>query len=437
MNKNKIVLGEQETPVLSLRKKLVGLDDGLYVYSTLDKDEEDILIPFTVSLFVTSEKSKILLRKYVDDLGKGVCWESLGIDFGQMSGQAYWLKKCVKLKRDMEAMGVVPMKAHGFECTVLGFRPETTADLYRAIEANLMEIADLIKEVDRKLVKAPVALYGNYYRFLRGQYNEEQAVRDFYNWLRTSGIITLVKLRMLRAEKIADFINSGILRLALKSCDIEQDDVDVEQFKKQLPHDYPCVKDFDILCTIFNRTIGWQGDILIPNYNCAGLFIFQHWVELTEEQINAIFYLDKMLELIHGEIQDLPEAEKDPAPERGGELKDRLKKCIALLMDERYGDEPLFNQQSHWQAMYRILVDKDYCRDSDFDGFDTFIRTVMPDKVNKPYKKDSVKQISQTDFTLPFERWHYDPQTSTTRKPYDRMVAIATRFKQILEENGL
>jgi hypothetical protein len=33
-----------------------------------------------------------------------------------------------------------------------------------------------------------VALYGNYYRFLRGQYNEEQAVRDFYNWLRTSGI---------------------------------------------------------------------------------------------------------------------------------------------------------------------------------------------------------------------------------------------------------
>lgn len=46
-----------------------------------------------------------------------------------MSGQAYWLKKCDKLKSDMEAMGDVPMKAHGFECTVLGFRPETTADL--------------------------------------------------------------------------------------------------------------------------------------------------------------------------------------------------------------------------------------------------------------------------------------------------------------------
>ena len=123
--------------------------------------------------------------------------------------------------------------------------------------------------------------------------------------------------------------------------------------------------------------------------------------------------------------------------QRSGELEERIRQCVALLMAERYGDEPLFNQQSHWQAVYRILVDKGYCRDSDFDGFDIFIRQVMPDCVNKPYKKSSVKSISQTDFALPFDRWHYDPLTSTTRKPYDRMVAIATRFKQILEENGL
>ena len=76
--------------------------------------------------------------------------------------------------------------------------------------------------------------------------------------------------------------------------------------------------------------------------------------------------------------------------------------CIAMLMQEGYGKEALFNQQSHWQAVYRILVDKGYCRDSDFDGFDMFIRTVMPEEVNKPYSKGSVKQISQTDFVRPF-----------------------------------
>ena len=106
-------------------------------------------------------------------------------------------------------------------------------------------------------------------------------------------------------------------------------------------------------------------------------------------------------------------------------------------MQEQYGDEPLFNQQSHWQAIYRILVDKEYCRDSDFEGFDAFIRTVMPEDVNKPYSKGSLKQISQTDFVRPFKEWKYDALTSKTRKPYDRMVAVARRFQEILEENGL
>ena len=111
--------------------------------------------------------------------------------------------------------------------------------------------------------------------------------------------------------------------------------------------------------------------------------------------------------------------------------------CITLLMQEKCGNEPLFNQQNHWQAVYRILVDKGYCRDSDFDGFDAFIRTVMPEEVNKPYSKGSLKQISQTDFVRPFNEWRYDVLTSKTRKPYDRMVAVARRFLEILEENGL
>ena len=119
------------------------------------------------------------------------------------------------------------------------------------------------------------------------------------------------------------------------------------------------------------------------------------------------------------------------------DTKALIRHSISLLMQEVYGDEPLFNQQSHWQAIYRILVDKGYCRDSDFDGFDIFIRSVMPEEVNKPYRKESVKNISQTDFGKPFEQWRFDPETSKTRKPYDRMVAVAQQFKEILEENGL
>ena len=187
MKNEMIVLGEQETPVLSVRKKLFGLDKGLDEYSNLDEDEKDNQIPFAISHYATSKNAKILLRMYSADLDRGVCRESLGIDFIQMARRENWLKKCAKLKSDMVAMGDVPMTKHGYKFTVMDFTPKTTIDLYCAIEDNIMEIADLIKEVDKKLVKVPVALYGNYYRFLRGQYKEEQAVRDFYNWLRING----------------------------------------------------------------------------------------------------------------------------------------------------------------------------------------------------------------------------------------------------------
>lgn len=147
------------------------------------------------------------------------------------------------------------------------------------------------------------------------------------------------------------------------------------------------------------------------------------------------------------EIQDSLTHETQGAcpPVQNLSIEEKIQLCIILLMNERIlvkkngklVKEPLFNLQNHWQAIYRILVDKQYCKDSDFDGFDLFIKKVMPSEVNAPYKKSSVKQISQTDFNKPFEKWKYDPQTSGTLKPYERMIAVAQRFLEILEEKGL
>lgn len=439
-------LEEKKTPVLSVRKKLVGLDKGLDVYSGLDEDEKDNQIPFAISHYATSENAKKLLRKYVGDLKKGVCRESLGIDFGQMSKKDYWLGKCTKLKRDMEAMGDVPMKAHGFMFTVIDFSPETTVDLYHAIEANLKEIAELVGETDSLLMAAPFSLYGHYYRYQKSLCDPQPVAKAHGYWKRKVGCLTYDLLKDRQVFVVAEFLKQKILRHTLAPSVGEIGEVDFEEIRRHLTKEYwdHLPDEFQKCCARFHRFSSWEGDILRINQDQWGNYLFQFFHQLTPAERQAFIELDLTLELIHDDMQHLSEAESDPAPacghpvpEKGGELEDRIRECIALLMAEQYGDEPLFNIQGHWQAVYRILVDKGFCRDSDFDGFDAFIQRVMPDKVNKPYKKDSVKQISKTDFALPFERWHYDPQTSTTRKPYDRMVAIATRFKQILEENGL
>lgn len=286
----------------SLRDLILRLSEGMTVYGEVNRNFVPIKVSFSQCAYLTAITAIKELQAYIADLDRDICREPLCLDLDEMGSEDCWKEKLAKLRSDMTELEEVPLLQKDLVWGYKGFFPNTTAEFYQGAEEKVMELARLISQVQQKMAEKPLSFYGKFYHDLRVQYCEEQAVKDFKYWQSHSGIPSLVKLKMLRAEKIADFINSRILELALGSCSIESDDVDVEQFRKQLPHDYACVKDFDILCTIFSRTIGWQGDILIPNYDCAGLFIFQHWNELTEEQLHAIFYLDKMLELIHGEI---------------------------------------------------------------------------------------------------------------------------------------
>ena len=163
-------------------------------------------------------------------------------------------------------------------------------------------------------------------------------------------------------------------------------------------------------------------------------------VDVFEEVTNGLAEIQEDMKELKTAKIDAPSTKEIPLTQ-----EEKIRLCIILLMNERIlvkkngkdVEEPLFNLQNHWQAIYRILVDKKYCKDSDFEGFDLFIKKVMPSEVNAPYKKSSVKQISQTDFNKPFEKWEYDAETSGTRKPYDRMKAVAQRFLEILEGKGL
>jgi hypothetical protein len=175
--------------------------------------------------------------------------------------------------------------------------------------------------------------------------------------------------------------------------------------------------------------------------------LMREFFERDAEEVDVFEEISDGLTEIQEDLKELKAAKKDAPSAKGIAVtpEEQIRLCIFLLMNERIlvkkkgkeVEEPLFNLQNHWQAIYRILVDKKYCKDSDFDGFDLFINKVMPDKVNAPYKKSSVKQISQTDFNKPFAKWKFDAETSGTLRPFERMKAIAQRFLELLEEKGL
>lgn len=416
---------------MELRKKILNLEDGLNIYSQLQKDEEAILIPFVISQYVTVSQIDELLPEYLADLRRNECKEALCIDSDQLTSLDYWMEKLVKMKNDMEMLGTKPMKEHGFAVTLLGFTPEMTMDLYRAIEQKVAGMVEMLKEVQRLVQAAPPSLYGNFFRYQKSLVDKRPIEAAHARWRMDVGVEIPDLLKDRQTLVVANFLKMKVLRFTQGPSKREIEKVDLDKVRPHLPYGYELPDDFEKCCARFRRFISWDGDILKIDYGKFGKYLFVYFYQLTPAERQAFIELDLMLDLINEDIKSLNQSDKPIS------VEDRIRHSIELLMKEQYDGEPLFNQQNHWQAVYRILVDKEYCRDSDFEGFDAFILKVMPNKVNKPYKKDSVKHISQTSFVLPFDRWKYDSSLSGNRKPYERMVLIATRFKSILEENGL
>lgn len=308
---------------------ILGLDDGLTVYGGLHKKFVPIKVSFSQCAYMTAMTAIEELLAYIADLDRDICREPLCLDLDEMGSEHYWMEKLAKLRSDMVELEDLPLLQRDLVWGYMGFYPWTTTEFYMGVEEKVMEVAKLLHQVQQKMAEKPLSFYNKFYHDQRAQYCEDQAVKDYRLRLSHLGIPSLEKYKMFRAEEVIKFIKGDTLDCAGEPSVEEWEKVDVNGFKKQVAlscqEEEWFKKSFDERFVIFSRTVCWQGDIFVPNYDCAGLFIFQHWTELTPEQINSIFYLDKMLELIHEDMQQqgrgavlpdelaTPEAEKAPA----------------------------------------------------------------------------------------------------------------------------
>ena len=137
-----------------------------------------------------------------------------------------------------------------------------------------------------------------------------------------------------------------------------------------------------------------------------------------------------------------PSVEKPAATQKGNEEM-KIRRCILQLMDMNVPDHrgrmrPLFYKASHWQAVYRILVDyKLGAVDGDYIGFSSWMQRIIPADCRVPFNYEAFRSISRTPFVRPFVKWHYDSTYFQTRLPYENMVRVAEAFLLLLKENGL
>ena len=101
--------------------------------------------------------------------------------------------------------------------------------------------------------------------------------------------------------------------------------------------------------------------------------------------------------------------------------------------DGRY----LVTRKVHWQAIFRILVDRGIYPDgTDYRGFCCYMEEVFPTaEWRVPLDYHSLKNISQTMFVRPFVEWRYDAVYNIKFKSYHQMYRIAALLDEQLSEN--
>ena len=114
------------------------------------------------------------------------------------------------------------------------------------------------------------------------------------------------------------------------------------------------------------------------------------------------------------------------------DIAEALKKLLECKApDGRY----LVTRKVHWQAIFRILVDRGIYPDgTDYRGFCYYMEGMCPvGGYRVPLSYQSLKSISRTMFVRPFTEWRYDAVYGISRQSYERMYRIAATLNKLLD----
>ena len=121
---------------------------------------------------------------------------------------------------------------------------------------------------------------------------------------------------------------------------------------------------------------------------------------------------------------------------RGVLPQQSIRRGLQLLLDYRTPDgRYLVTRKVHWQAVYRVLVDKGwYDASLGYAAFVDYIRSVAPPGGFRIMPDvETIRHISQTLYARPFAQWRYDAAYGTKRWAYERMRAMAEIFQSYLK----
>ena len=347
-----------------------------------------------MSIYITSTLIMEQLPNHLAALKKLRILEVLDVDLELMTNVKFWMKN-YKLKSDMEAMNDQTLHERGFEISYKGFKPETTWELYQAIERNILDIVEMLTEVQQILNDAPTGLYENFYLSEKAAVDAKPVKARFRKWKRDVGVATPELLKDKEMQELVYLLTQKVMRHVVDISYRESGQVDLEALKQYMVNGFEFPKEFPICYARFRRFVK-EGDTLQLNYDSYGQYLHEAYYKLTPDEHQALIEFDIMLDLIHQEMATLYEANLPPAlatPEakallykarEAGYLDDKFQPKISNTKSAMLADEIASKLQirNRWKVFEQFWHRHDMYKDN-YDGRDQKQSSEFLDEINK------------------------------------------------------
>lgn len=117
-----------------------------------------------------------------------------------------------------------------------------------------------------------------------------------------------------------------------------------------------------------------------------------------------------------------------------------FKTSLELLFDStNYRDKVLFDKKSHWVAIFRVAVDEKLTSENDYKGFVEYVKGLHLKNCTNDIDYESLKKADVGVYQRPVSEWTFEKyqqlNMNKTRKPFDDMLKVAKKFKNLLDSN--
>ena len=324
--KENFMINDAEIASFSLNDMITGFDEDTSAYTHLPAKNPYPHFCFALNIGMTVEEVIEALKNYLSELERGECREVVRHN-----------KVIMKI-----------LKAQ---------RIATIDEFINRIEESYAEVARLLSEIRQRVMNMTRHMYGMFYQYMKSQHDAEPATMAYDEWMMKEGDYSFETLKGRQTWEVEEFLRKNLLRHLRTPVQSEIDKVDVDKVIYWMPCDYDreylMSDDFRIQCAKFHRFCSWEGDVLKLNYEALGKYLFQNYYKMTEEERQAFFNLDIMVEQINRDIAKvMPEPkEEEDSEQQTEEIEGKMELAIGDTVSKMWAEGTLKNLYDYTWVM--------------------------------------------------------------------------------------